>query len=208
MATDPDKREARRKGYYLTEHLLFHIGIDGDRIVQPPFAVHAVFTRPSYVCGRVRWSIVSGYEGLDVYLAGRGTKLLNNFVLDVDRTRLIIDIRTLGHAYVTRLLKVRDYRIAALKFEREGGKSLLDHYKASNATVHLKMMFRANYNLDDCLARVSKRGPGASSSSRFKSKTKIDQGLGLTDMTAAEQREWRRVEGVLDDVNETASSRL
>ena len=80
------KEDARRyKGKVSIERKIFyHLSEPNDLIVQPSFSVHCVFTEPNN-SERKMWSLVTGFEAVDIRCLLRGPRLFNKFVTEVDR---------------------------------------------------------------------------------------------------------------------------
>ena len=216
LTVDSNARAKKRKGHYLTEHLSYHLGTAGDRIIQPAFAVHAVVTEGVIgQAGQFIWSLVSGYEGTDPTISSRGRDVFNHYVLDIGRETFVKELRFHKHNYLTRLLKIRDYREADKRCSAAEGSNLLDYYDASNVTVHCKMLFRAGFELDRSFS-LPPKGParkkrkllnlqGSSSGSHQEvSSSEVSFQSTLSDITDSELARWSKIGDIVYDIDETA----
>ena len=212
LTVNPESRKKEKNGFYLTEHLSYHIGEAGDLIVQPAFAVHSVVTEEVNINGELQWSLVTGYEGVDRSMKGQGRKVFNHFAYGFDRVQFVEELSEHGHNYLTRLLKIHDYRKAANECKKANGTSLLSFHTASNTTTHATVLFRAGFDVGLCYRSAPKRKTSAKLAklNNFwsKQKTKRELVSRLTDITDDELVEWSNLAGVMEDINETAPRKV
>ena len=216
LTVDSNARAKKRKDHYLIEHMPYHLGTAGDRIIQPAFSVHAVVNEGVIgQAGQFIWSRVSGYEGIDPTISSRGRDGFNHYELDIGREPFVNELKFHKHNYLTRLLKIRDYREADKKFSDAEGSKLLDYYDDSNVTVHCKMLFRAGFDLDRSFSLppnepsrknrklLNLQGSSNGSHQEVSSNNKSFQST-LSAIIDSQLARWSKIGDLIYDIDETA----
>ena len=186
------KKEARRSsGKKLEKHIFYHLSVPGDVIVQPSFAVHAVFTQASQLKGRPVWACVTGYEALDPRFDNghRGMRVLNEFALGIRRNEILKELKTKTHYEVLRLLRIRDYRRAAEKAAANDN-PLPNEIVETDVTTHVKVLYLACYDLKQCVvSRQSNRGRKKGRAGNLPIARRTGASV-LWEVTDLERRQW------------------
>ena len=99
------------------------------------------------------WSLVTGFEAVDIRCLLRGPSLFNNFVTEVDRGLIKREVAVHDLNYVLRLLKINDYR-KSLK-EKDSGDDFPVTYRESNVTTHVRVLFNVGFDLKTSLLSTS-----------------------------------------------------
>ena len=102
------------------KNVYYHVAEAGDIIIQPAFAVHAVITAPEVSRRRKCWSLVTGFEAVDVRMESRGRRVIDSFGIGMKVGFIAKEIQFHGHPRLVRLLKIRDYRAAVKKCTETG----------------------------------------------------------------------------------------
>ena len=156
----------------------------------------------------MQWSLVTGYEGIDSSVKGQGRKLFNHFAYGFDRVKFVEELSERGHNYLTRLLKIHDYRTAANECKESNGTSWKSFHTASSTSTHATVLFRAGFDVGLCYRSAPKRKTSAKLAKidniRSKQKTKRELVNRLTNNTDNELAERRKLAVVMEDINETA----
>ena len=191
-------------------NLVYHIGKPHDVIIQPAFACHCVITEPILQDGEPTWSLVTGYEGIDIEMPDRGRLVFNSFALEMDRNRIQFELNLYrDFGYVVRLLKVQEYREAERRCMAAGRTDIMDFYSEKNAVTHCKILWRAGYDLIKSLNSADQKFNKKFKSSRqqnLKQKRGRELVTILSEATIQELSRWGP--SVREDLDESADRRV
>ena len=87
------------------------------------------------------WSLVTGYDSIDISVEDRGRRIVNHFGMGRDRNLLPGELKFHNFYKVVRFLVVLVYRDADKKCS-DARQELLDRYSVSNITTHCRVLLR------------------------------------------------------------------
>ena len=176
------------------KHCFYHIALPGDIIIQPSLFAHCVVTEPLYMGDNrleQRWSLVHGWEGIDVTNASLGKTVFDVFCTGVKHGTVERMISLFGQVKTTSLFKLRDWRDAfkAWQLNNKEGK-LRDFLNIRDLAGHLRTFTLVGYDLQKSFSsKVSIEG-------RVSKKNKKVVGLTCSEKyrndAAKETNDWSR----------------
>ena len=154
----------------LCRGLSYHLAKPGDLLIQPPCFAHCVLTgRTSAADGSTSWSLVHGWEGLNVSDHLRGSLVIDRFCSGVKRGFILQWLEQMSLGRLIKLLRIKYWRKALSDWKKyvQGRSPETSAVCSESKTVraflvrkemveHLEAFHRYEYNLKESLSSIKR----------------------------------------------------